>query len=235
MHFSGVHAVDGVDLVLHTSEVLGLIGPNGAGKTTLVNALTGYQAPTAGEVRLGARRVTGLRPHRLARLGVARTFQSGRLFGHLTVLENVEAAALTVERRRRRAVKRAHEALTRLELDHLAARPAAGLSHGEGRRLELARAIATRPQFLLLDEPAAGLNEIESDLIVEVIARLPAALAGGVLVIEHDMRVIMRLCTRIHVLNYGKTIAVGTPGEIRKNPEVLAAYLGSDDTVDASD
>jgi len=233
VHFSGVRAVDGVDLSLHPGEILGVIGPNGAGKTTLVNALTGYEQPTAGAVWLGDRDVTGAAPHKLARLGVTRTFQSGRLFGHLTVLENVSAAALAARRPRRQTAD-AHQVLESVKLDELADRRAETLSHGEARRLELARAIATRARFLLLDEPAAGLNEIESDVLVRTIAALPGETGCGILVIEHDMRVIMRLCTRIQVLNFGTTIAVGTPREIRTDPRVREAYLGTDASADAA-
>lgn len=232
--FAGVRAVDGVDVSLVNGEILGLIGPNGAGKTTLVNAMTGFQRPTAGKITLGGRELRTPSPHRLARLGVVRTFQSGRLFGRLTVLENVEAAALAVTHRRRPARSLAWDSLAKLDLTHLASRPAEALSYGEGRRLELARAIASRPAFLLLDEPAAGLNEIESDLLVEIISRLPADLGCGVLIIEHDMRVIMRLCTRIQVLNYGKTIAIGAPAQVRADPSVRAAYLGAEGTDDAA-
>ncbi|MBS1885899.1 MAG: ABC transporter ATP-binding protein [Actinobacteria bacterium] len=229
VHFEGVKAVDGVDVTIVRGEVLGLLGPNGAGKTTLVNALTGFEKPTAGQVWLGERDITGMEAARLARLGVARTFQSGRLFDHLTVLENVEVAALTGYRTRRRAVARAREILAMLELSHIADRRARELSHGESRNVELGRLIATSASYLLLDEPAAGLNEAESDQLTTLIASLPERLDCGVLIIEHDMRVIMRLCHRIQVLDHGKTIAVGTPEEIRADAAVNAAYLGSVD------
>jgi len=227
VHFEGVKAVDGVDVTIVRGEVLGLLGPNGAGKTTLVNALTGFEKPTAGQVWLGDRDITGMAAARLARLGVARTFQSGRLFDHLTVLENIEVAALTEHRTRRRSVARAREILETLELTHIAGRRARELSHGESRNVELGRLIATSASYLLLDEPAAGLNEAESDQLTALIASLPERLDCGVLIIEHDMRVIMRLCHRIQVLDHGKTIAVGTPEEIRGDAAVNAAYLGS--------
>jgi branched-chain amino acid transport system ATP-binding protein len=235
VHFDGVQAVDGVDVCIAEGDILGLIGPNGAGKTTLVNAMTGFERPTAGTISLDGTELGHLSPHRLARLGVVRTFQSGRLFGRLSVLENVEAAALSVAGHRRSARQLAWSSLAKLGLTALAGRPAETLAHGDGRRLELARAIAAAPRFLLLDEPAAGLNEIESDLLVDVIAALPADLGCGVLVIEHDMRVIMRLCTRIQVLDYGKTIALGPPEQVRNDPAVRAAYLGAEGAADAAD
>jgi branched-chain amino acid transport system ATP-binding protein len=235
VHFDGVRAVDGVDVCINKGQILGLIGPNGAGKTTLVNAMTGFERPTAGTISLDGTELGHLSPHRLARLGVVRTFQSGRLFGRLSVLENVEAAALSVAGNRRSARRLAWSSLAKLGLTALAGRPAETLAHGDGRRLELARAIAAGPRFLLLDEPAAGLNEIESDLLVDVIASLPADHGCGVLVIEHDMRVIMRLCTQIQVLDYGKTIALGPPRQVRNDPAVRAAYLGAEGTADAAD
>ncbi|MEZ5078954.1 MAG: ABC transporter ATP-binding protein [Solirubrobacterales bacterium] len=227
VHFEGVRAVDGVDIAMQRGEVLGLVGPNGAGKTTLVNALTGFEKPTAGRVALRGEDITGMAAARLARRGVARTFQSGRLFDHLTVLENVEAAALTCRRTRHRAVAHARSVLETLGLSHIATRRARELSHGESRNVELGRLIATSASFMLLDEPAAGLNEAESDQLTALISSLPERLDCGVLIIEHDMRVIMRLCHRIQVLHHGKTIAVGTPEEIRVDPAVNEAYLGS--------
>jgi branched-chain amino acid transport system ATP-binding protein len=227
VHFDGVKAVDGVDVALHGGEILGLIGPNGAGKTTLVNALTGFQRPTAGSVYLDDVEVTGWPPDRLARAGLARTFQAVRLFAGLTVLENVELGAMGVGLGRRDAQRWAWELLGRLGLTEIADLLAASVPHGMERRLAIVRALATRPAFLLLDEPAAGLNEVESDALVRALAAIRDDFACGLMVIEHDMRVIMRLCERIQVLDHGKTISIGTSAEVQSDPAVLKAYLGT--------
>jgi len=228
VHFEGVRAVDGVDLALRSGEILGLIGPNGAGKTTLVNALTGFQAPTAGRLLLDGREVTGMAPHKLARAGVARTFQSGRSFPDLTVEENVEVGAVGLGVKRREARERARAALAELRLADRADVFAGALSSGEERRLQVARAIAMRPRYLFLDEPAAGLNETEGDELVTAVAALPERLGCGVLVIEHDMHVIGGLCHRVQVLDHGMTIATGTWEHVRSSPAVIAAYLGTE-------
>jgi len=234
VHFGGVHAVDGVDLVLTKGEILGLIGPNGAGKTTLVNALSGFQKPTAGTVLMNGRDVTGLSPHRLARRGLARTFQSVRLFPSLTVLENVELGGVGVGMRRPAARKWARELLERLKLDDKTSLYATGLPHGLERRLGIVRALAAKPTFLMLDEPAAGLNEQESDELVSSLMLIRDDFSCALVVIEHDMRLIMRLCERIQVLDYGRTISIGTPAQVRRDPAVLTAYLGRR-AVDAAD
>jgi branched-chain amino acid transport system ATP-binding protein len=234
VRFGGVHAVDGVDLVLRKGEILGLIGPNGAGKTTLVNALSGYQKVTEGTVLLDGSKVTGWAPQRLAHHGLARTFQSVRLFPDLTVLENVELGGVGVGMRRRAARRWARELLARLKLDSMASLYATGLPHGLERRLGIVRALATRPSFLLLDEPAAGLNERESDELVASLTLIRDDFSCALMVIEHDMRVIMQLCERIQVLDYGRTISIGTPAEVRSDPAVLSAYLGRR-AVDAPD
>jgi branched-chain amino acid transport system ATP-binding protein len=210
--------------------VLGLIGPNGAGKTTLVNVLSGFQRPATGSVRLAGTHTTGWNAERLASEGLTRTFQNARLFQNLTVFENIEAGAVGVGRGRREARQSAEELLDRLHLRTKAFARASSLSHGDERRLGIARALATRPRFLLLDEPAAGLNEAESDELVQVLIAIREEFPLGVLVIEHDMRVIMRLCQRIQVLDYGKTIAIGPPDEIKRNPAVLEAYLGAEES-----
>jgi branched-chain amino acid transport system ATP-binding protein len=234
VHFGGVRAVDGVDLSLRKGEILGLIGPNGAGKTTLVNALSGFQRPTAGTVVLDGDDVTGWSPNRLARRGLTRTFQSVRLFPDLTVLENVELGGVAVGMWRPAARKWALDLLERLQLAGKAHLYGKGLPHGLERRLGIVRALAARPSFLLLDEPAAGLNEQESDELVASLTLIRDDFACALMVIEHDMRVIMRLCERIHVLDYGKTISIGTPAEVRSDPAVLTAYLGRR-AVDAGD
>ena len=227
VQFEGVRALDGVNLEARAGELLGLIGPNGAGKTTLVNVLSGFQRPTSGSIRLEGGTVTGWPPHRLARSGLARTFQNLRLFGGLTAFENAELGALGIGLGRGEARRRAWEALDLLGLADRHAETARALPQGEERKLGLARALAMRPRFLLLDEPAAGLNEAESDALVETIAEIGERLGCGILVIEHDMRLIMRLCRRIQVLDYGKTISIGAPEEVHADPAVIQAYLGS--------
>jgi ABC-type branched-subunit amino acid transport system ATPase component len=234
VHFGGVRAVDGVDLTLAKGEILGLIGPNGAGKTTLVNALSGFQKPTAGTVLLGGQDVTGMSAHRLARRGLARTFQAVRLFPALTVLENVELGGVGVGMRRPAARRWARELLERLNLDDKADLYGVGLPHGLERRLGIVRALAAKPSFLMLDEPAAGLNEQESDELVGSLTLIRDDFSCALVVIEHDMRLIMRLCERIQVLDHGKTISIGPPAQVRRDPAVLTAYLGKR-AIDASD
>lgn len=229
VHFGGVQAVNGVDLTLECGEILGVIGPNGAGKTTLVNVLTGFQLPTRGQVVLGEKAVTGWSPDAYARHGVARTFQAVRLFRDLTVAENVQAGAIGVGMGRRAAAEITEDLLDRLGLTQRASVAASSLPHGDERRLGLARALATQPRFLLLDEPAAGLNEAESDALVSFLLSITESLEIGLLIIEHDMRLVMGICKRIQVLDHGRTIALGSPAEIRTDPVVLTAYLGSED------
>jgi branched-chain amino acid transport system ATP-binding protein len=226
VHFEGVKAVDGVDLRLAPGEILGLIGPNGAGKTTFVNAITGFQRPTAGSVHVDGTDVTGWGASRVARAGLARTFQSVRLFPRLSVLENVEIGAVGNGLGRGAARKLASELLDRFGLADRAHQLGAGLPHGEERRLGIVRALAGTPKYVLLDEPAAGLNESEGDELVTALGGIRDDFECGLLVIEHDMRVIMRLCERLQVLDYGKTIAIGTPEQVRADPAVLTAYLG---------
>ncbi len=227
VRFGALVAVDTVDLTVEPAHILGLIGPNGAGKTTLVNAITGFERPTAGSVSLGSRMVTNLPPDKRARLGIVRTFQSGHSFARMTALENVEVAAIGHRTSRRAARKRARDLLEMMRLSHRSENLASSLPHGDERRLEVARALAFNPRFLLLDEPAAGLDERESDDLMEAIERIRSEIGCGILLIDHDMRVIMQTCERIHVLNYGKTICVGTPGQVRNDPTVIAAYLGA--------
>jgi branched-chain amino acid transport system ATP-binding protein len=224
--FAGVRALDGVDLELHRHEVVGLIGPNGAGKSTLVNVLTGFDVPTSGSVRLGDRDVTGWSPHRRGRAGIARTFQHSRSFRGLTVRENVEISALGVGARPRAARERADELLGLLALEPYADGPAGALAHGDERRLGVARALATEPVFVLLDEPAAGLPEAEVPEFAAVVRSVRDGHDAGVLLIDHNMALVMDVCDRIHVLDQGRTLAEGTPAEIRGNLDVAAAYLG---------
>jgi branched-chain amino acid transport system ATP-binding protein len=227
VRFAGLEALSDVTLTLVSGEIVGLIGPNGAGKTTLVNVLSGFQRPTSGQVLLGERNVTALPPQKLAAQGLGRTFQSVRLFGRLTVFDNVLAGAVAGGMRMRPARELTWTLLERLSLAHTAAMSAAALPQGEERRLGIIRALATRPRFLLLDEPAAGLNERETEALTETLAMLPRDFGLGLLVIEHDMALILGLCHRIQVLDHGKTIAEGSPREVRHNRAVIEAYLGA--------
>jgi len=226
VYFEGVRAVDGVDLVLEQGQIMGLIGPNGAGKTTFMNAVSSFVPLTGGTVRLGDVEVTSWPPEKLAANGVVRTFQDVATFPALSVFENVELGALGSGLPRRAARRRAHELLERLGLQDLAGLAASALPHGDERRVGIARAVACSPRFLLLDEPAAGLDDAESLQLAENIADIRNDLGCGVLLVEHDMRIIFRVCQRIQVLDYGKSIAVGSPEEVRKNSQVIAAYLG---------
>ncbi len=224
--FEGVHALQDVTLELHRHEVVGLIGPNGAGKTTLVNVMTGFDRPTSGKVELDGEEVTGWTPHRRGRAGLARTFQHSRSFRGLSVRENVEVAALGVGASGREARRRADELLQLLGLDAYADAPAAVLAHGDERRLGVARALATKPRYVLMDEPAAGLPEAEVPEFAAVVRAVRDEHGAGVLLIDHNMALIMDVCDRIQVLDQGRTLAAGTPDEIRGNLDVAAAYLG---------
>ena len=229
VRFGSVAAVTGVDLALNKGETLGVIGPNGAGKTTLVNAMTGFVDLTEGSVFLDGDEVSALKPFVLARRGVVRTFQGVRIFRDLTVFQNAEVGSLGMGVGRRLSRKRAEEALEAVDLIKSRFDRARVLPHGAQRRLELARAFAMQPYYLLLDEPAAGLSERESDSLMDSIRGFQAGSGAGVLLIEHDMRVIMGLCDRIQVLDFGRTITVGRPAAVRADAEVIAAYLGAAD------
>jgi len=240
--FRGLQALQDINLTLYPGEIVGVIGPNGAGKTTLFNCLTGFLAPTAGYVYFRGKDITRLHPPDIARLGMARTFQNIRLFGAMSVLDNVRVAlqlrtpfslpevlgSFPTFRRKERAL--ADEALAQLELFGLADqrdRQALNLPYGAQRRLEMARALATRPEVLLLDEPAAGMNATETDALHQLVLKLREQFALSIVLVEHDMRLIMNLCERIVVLNYGRMLAEGKPDDIRQNPEVIASYLGT--------
>ena len=239
--FGGLKAVDRVDLDVAQGEIAGLIGPNGAGKTTVFNLITGLYAPDEGTITFRGRAIHGQPPHRITELGIARTFQNIRLFGTASALENVKMARHCRTRTgslaaifRTRAFReeeaateaRAWELLEFVGLAEARDVRASDLPYGLQRRLEIARALATEPELLLLDEPAAGMNETESESLMRLIRRIRDELGKTVLLIEHDMRVVMGLCDRITVLNFGRRLAHGRPDEVRSNPDVIEAYLG---------
>ena len=223
--FAGVEALREVTLELRPGEVVGLIGPNGAGKSTLVNVLSGFDRPTGGRVLLEGRDVTRWPAHRRGRRGLARTFQHSHAFGGLSVRENVEVAALGVGASQREAARRTNELLDLLGLAGYADRPASALAHGDERRLGVARALAGDPRFVLMDEPAAGLSEAEVPRFAEAIGTVRER-GAGVLLVDHNIALVMEVCERIHVLDQGRTLAEGTPQEIRADLGVAAAYLG---------
>ena len=241
VRFGGLQALQAVDLEVKQGEIFGLLGPNGAGKTTLFNVISGLTAPSSGTVRWRGASLAGLRSHRIARLGIARTFQNLRLFSSMSCLENVLvgmhqharqaplAALLQTQSFRRRESQLQQEALALLDLFQLEAtahQDAASLSYGDRRRLEMARALASRPQLLLLDEPAAGMNPSEKDQLRELIRRIRDQFKLTVLIIEHHVPLMLGLCDRLAVLNFGQRIALGSPDQVRRDPAVIEAYLG---------
>jgi branched-chain amino acid transport system ATP-binding protein len=224
--FAGVHALRDVTLELARAEVVGLIGPNGAGKSTLVNVISGFDQPTSGNVELEGRDITRWSPGRRGRHGLARTFQHSHAFRSLTVRENVEVAALGTGATGREARHRAAGLLETLGLAAQGEASADTLAQGDERRLGVARALATRPRFLLLDEPAAGLPEAEVPDFAAAVRGVRQEHDVGVLLIDHNMALIMEICDRVYVLDQGRALADGTPDEIRANVDVAAAYLG---------
>ena len=240
-NFGGLAAVADFSLDLDPGELVGLIGPNGAGKTTCFNLITGVYAPSAGEIRMAGRRIDGLPPVKINHAGIARTFQNIRLFQNLTVLDNVvvgfnrspehgfvRTVLRTPKFSRERAASEARgmELLATLSLADKAGFVARNLPYGDQRRLEIARALATGPKVLLLDEPAAGMNPQEKAELMELIRFIRDRFGVGILLIEHDMKLVMSVCERITVLDHGETIAVGTPQQVQCDPAVIEAYLG---------
>ena len=223
--FAGVDALRDVSLELRQGEVVGLIGPNGAGKSTLVNVLSGFDRPSSGRVILEERDVTRWSAHRRGRHGLSRTFQHSHAFRALSVRENVEVSALGVGASSRAATRRADELLALLGLAEYADRPASDLSHGDERRLGVARALATEPRYVLMDEPAAGLPEAEVPRFATAVNAVRER-GAGVLLVDHNVALVLEVCERIQVLDQGATLAEGTPDEIRADLGVAAAYLG---------
>ncbi|AOR62990.1 high-affinity branched-chain amino acid ABC transporter ATP-binding protein LivG [Pectobacterium wasabiae] len=241
MRFGGLLAVNNVEMDIHAGEIVSLIGPNGAGKTTVFNCLTGFYRPSGGTIMLRDRHLEGLPGQAIARMGVVRTFQHVRLFREMSVIENllvaqhqhlksgVFAGLLKTPSFRRAeadAQERAAVWLERIGLLDLANRQAGNLAYGDQRRLEIARCMVTRPELLMLDEPAAGLNPKETDELNQLIVELRDSHQVSVLLIEHDMKLVMGISDRIYVVNQGTPLAQGTPAEIRNNPDVIRAYLG---------
>ena len=242
--FGGLHAVNDFNMEMYPGELVGLIGPNGAGKTTVFNLLTGVYQPTEGNFYLGGKSMLGKKPHEMVKEGIARTFQNIRLFKDLTVLDNVKVAFNQSMRysvlggilrlpsywkEEAEIDRKAREILSVFHMENEVDQKAQNLPYGRQRKLEIARAIATGARILLLDEPAAGMNPTETAELMEAISTIRTRFGVSILLIEHDMSLVMSICERIIVVNYGQIIAAGTPYEVANNPEVIGAYLGRDE------